>query len=130
MIPLMMLAAAQAAAGGSSSIVGQWINERHTAIVRIANCSSGLCGTIVWSGSAAQRDAARGGTVVLDGMTVMLDFVPQSPGRWRGKLFLPDQNRMVKATIDQPADNVLRVKGCELRGLFCRTQKWVRWTAN
>jgi uncharacterized protein (DUF2147 family) len=106
------------------------MNERRTAIIRIADCPTGLCGTVIWSAPAAQDDATRGGTDDLNGTTVMFGFTPVLPHQWRGKLFLPDQNRTVRATIDLQADGALRVKGCKLAGLVCKTQRWARWTAN
>ena len=121
---------AQGSPGPTTNIAGEWVNERQTAIIRIADCPTGLCGIVIWSAIAARRDAARGGTRDLNGTTVMLGFIPASPQRWRGKIYLPDHARTVKATIDLQSDGTLQVRGCELGGLVCRSQKWTRWAAN
>jgi uncharacterized protein (DUF2147 family) len=125
MIVAMVLLAAQASALSGTDIRGDWINKRQTAIIHIADCPSGLCGTVTWSAKAAQLDAANGGVTDLDGTTVMWGF-NLSLGRWRGKLYLPDQNRTVKGTIEMHGPNELLVKGCELGGLVCRSQTWSR----
>ena len=130
MIPLVLLLLAQGSANAPVKIIGDWVNERHTAIIRIADCPTGLCGTVIWSAAPAQRDAERGGTDDLNGTMVMLGFVPAAPQRWRGKLFLPDHARTVKATVELQSNGALHVRGCELGGLVCRSQKWTRWTAN
>lgn len=110
-----------------SDIRGDWVNERQTAVIRISDCPMGLCGVVIWSAPIAQRDAARGSARVLNGMTVMRDFAPSNGARWRGRLFLPDLNRSVKATIElQGGGTRLRVKGCELGGLVCKSQIWNR----
>jgi uncharacterized protein (DUF2147 family) len=129
-MPALLMFLTQGSIAANADIRGDWINPRATAIVRIADCPTGLCGTVIWSAPAAQRDSARGGTADLDGKTVMTSFVPASARRWRGKLFLPDQNRVVKAVIDLSETDQLRVKACELGGLVCRTQKWNRRPAN
>jgi uncharacterized protein (DUF2147 family) len=126
MIAAMLVALAQASLPSMADIRGQWINERGTAIIHIADCPSGLCGTIVWSSAAARSDAARGGTAELNGTEVMSGFVALSGRRWRGKLFLPDHNRTVKADIELQDKDLLRVKGCEVAGLVCRSQRWIR----
>jgi uncharacterized protein (DUF2147 family) len=129
MIATMLLLATQTAPSPVAEIRGEWINERKSAIIRVQECPTGLCGSIVWSTPAAQRDAKRGGTAALDGTSVMYGFVPASSHQWRGRLFLPDRNRTVRATIELQRRGVLKVKGCELGGLICRTQTWVRWSA-
>lgn len=110
----------------AADIRGDWINERASVIIRIADCDSGLCGKVVWSSQSARRDAARGGTVELNGTNVMYGFTLVSPDRWRGRLFLPDLKRDVRATISLKSPATLKVKGCNLAGILCRTQTWTR----
>ena len=129
MNPLLLLLFAQGEALSAGDIRGEWINERRTAIVSVADCASGLCGTIVWSAPIARRDAARGGTTFLNGVTVVTGIVPTPAQHWRGSLFLPDQNRIVRAKIELNPMGELRIRGCELAGLLCRTQTWSRWAA-
>lgn len=128
MIGAMLLSAAQVSSP-PADIRGEWLNQPGTAIVRIADCPSGLCGTVVWSTASAKRDAAHGGTVELDGTTVMSGFVAKRHG-WRGRLYLPDVNRTVAATITVDGTGKLRVSACELGGLVCRSQMWTRRPAN
>lgn len=128
MIAALLVMIVQASAA-SVDIRGDWLNQRGTVIIRIADCDSGLCGTVIWSAPAARHDAARGGTAELNGTVVMSAFATASDRRWRGKLFLPDQNRTVKGTIDIRGQDELQVTGCELAGLVCRTQSWTRRSA-
>jgi uncharacterized protein (DUF2147 family) len=129
MMAALLLMATPASVATAGDIRGDWVNQRGTAIIRIDNCASGLCGTVVWSAPTAQRDAIRGGTADLNGSIVMSGFVRATERRWRGTLFLPDQNRMVKATIELRGNDQLQVKGCELAGLVCRSQRWNRRSA-
>ena len=99
MMAALLLMATPASVATAGDIRGDWVNQRGTAIIRIDNCASGLCGTVVWSAPTAQRDAIRGGTADLNGSIVMSGFVRATERRWRGTLFLPDQNRMVKALV-------------------------------
>jgi uncharacterized protein (DUF2147 family) len=130
MIAGLLAIAVQAAPTPASDIRGDWINERQTAIIRIADCGATLCGTVNWSASTAQRDAARGGTAHLEGTVVMFSFVPSGQRRWRGRLYLPDQNRTVKATIELRANDSLEVRGCAAGGLICKSQRWTRRSAD
>ena len=122
----MLLIVAQGSAVTGADIRGEWINQRRTAIIRISDCPSGLCGTVVWSAGAARSDAARGGTAELNGTTVMWGFLPSFAQRWRGKLFVPDHNRTVNGEIELRASDALPVRGCEIARLVCRSQTWTR----
>ena len=113
-----------------ADIRGDWINERGSVVVHISDCTTGLCGTVIWSSPAAKRDAARGGTADFDGTTVMTGFAPVSDLRWQGKLFVPDQGRRVRATVTLVDRGALAVKACDLGGLICSKQTWTRWRAN
>jgi uncharacterized protein (DUF2147 family) len=129
MIAAMLLMFAQGFGSNAADIRGEWINQRSTAIVRIEDCPSGVCGTVIWSAPTARRDAAGGGIGELNGTIVMLGFVPASTRRWRGRLFLPDHNRTVQATIELRINDELQVTGCELGGLLCKRQRWHRRSA-
>lgn len=125
MIAATLMLAAQMSAPAAVDLRGEWINPKGTAVIQIADCPSGLCGTVVWSAPLARRDAARGGTITLNGTIVMSGFV-RSGQRWRGRLFLPDRNRTVRATITLLNNSELKVTGCELAGLVCKSQTWNR----
>lgn len=125
MIAALLLLMAQGGAAPAANLRGEWINQHRTAIIRIDDCPSGLCGVVIWSAATAGRDAARGGTPQLNGTTVMFNFVPVSQGTWRGNIFLPDRNRTLKAAIELRGGQ-LEVKGCELAGLVCKKQTWSR----
>jgi uncharacterized protein (DUF2147 family) len=122
----MLLMVVQAVGVLSADIRGDWMNQARTAVVRIADCGPGLCGTIIWSAPRAQRDARRGGTVELNGTVVMTGFVLSFRDGWRGRLFLPDRNRTVEATIQLRDKSALEVRACELGGLVCKSQAWTR----
>jgi uncharacterized protein (DUF2147 family) len=125
---ILLLAMLVQAPAPSSDIRGDWINQRQTAVIRISDCPTGICGVVTWSAPTAQVDAARGGTRELNGTTVIRDFAASEGGRWRGQVFLPDLNRSAKATIELQSDGTrLRVRACELGGLICKTQTWSRW---
>jgi uncharacterized protein (DUF2147 family) len=125
MIAALLLLTAQGGAAPTGNILGEWINQHRTAIIRIDDCPSGLCGVVIWSAATARRDAARGGTAQLNGTTVMSGFVPVSQGVWRGRIFLPDRNRTLRAALALRGGE-LEVKGCELAELVCRKQTWSR----
>jgi len=67
MIAAMLLMFAQGFGSNAADIRGEWINQRSTAIVRIEDCPSGVCGTVIWSAPTARRDAAGGGIGELNG---------------------------------------------------------------
>jgi uncharacterized protein (DUF2147 family) len=120
------LAAAQPAAAAQPSIYGTWLNPHGTVAVRTGPCSDRLCGWIVWASAQAQEDARDGGVTRLVGTALLEDYRPEGSGSWSGTVFLPDKGRRFYSEIEQVDANNMKVKGCILHGLICRSQVWRR----
>jgi uncharacterized protein (DUF2147 family) len=56
---------------------------------------------------------------------VLTDVRPNGRG-WTGKLFIPDDNIHVSAWLQLLDDRSLKLTGCALFRLFCRSQIWTR----
>jgi uncharacterized protein (DUF2147 family) len=118
----LALAASNPSAG---SIEGHWIHPEQTVIIRLENCGDEVCGTVTWATERAQRDA-RKGVDRLIGARLLTGFHRNKKGIWKGRIFVPDYDLRVSGKI-QPLDaNRLKVSGCALGGLLCRTQVWTR----
>jgi uncharacterized protein (DUF2147 family) len=103
------------------------MNERQSVVIQISECGdAALCGKVVSATDKARDDARRGGTDNLVGAELMSGFVEVRPGRWKGRLFIPDLNRSSGAEIALLEGNRLRVRGCAVGGMICRSQIWSR----
>ena len=117
-IALLALTAAQAAP--RAPIEGQWKNPIGSAIIAIAPCGDVLCGKVVWASARGQREASTStshvvGTVVLTGLKPTRD-------RWTGTLFIPDDNVHVTARLQLLESKQLKLTGCAVAALLCRSQ--------
>jgi uncharacterized protein (DUF2147 family) len=112
-----------------TSLSGYWTNSSRSVVILIASCGEDrFCGTVHSASEKAQADAARGGTTKLIGAELLNGFVLTRPGRWKGQLFIPDLNERSRADIVQLDSDRLRVRGCAVAGLLCRSQTWSRTT--
>ncbi len=121
-IALLTLTAAQPAP--RAPIEGQWKNPIGSAIIAIAPCGDVLCGKVVWASARGRREASTStsqvvGTIVLTGLTPARD-------RWAGTLFIPDDNVHVAAKLQLLGKRQLKLTGCAVAGLLCRSQIWTR----
>ena len=124
MLPLLIAAAAQAA---DASLAGSWTNESGSVTVLVAPCGANVwCGTVQSASAKAQADAARGGTPNLVGTEILRNFRAVGPRRWKGSLFVPDLNKRSKAELVVLDATRIRVRGCAVGHLFCKSQTWVR----
>jgi uncharacterized protein (DUF2147 family) len=112
-------AMAFAAASPASPIEGHWLNPQRTVLIRLAPCGEAMCGTVTWAAERAQQ-AARKGADTLVGARLLNEFTQSRNGQWRGTVFVPD------IKIHVVDDNRLRVSGCILAGMMCRSQVWTR----
>ncbi|KEQ53351.1 DUF2147 domain-containing protein [Sphingobium chlorophenolicum] len=105
---------------------GLWLSPHHNVAVRTGPCGDRLCGWIVWADGEAQADARDGGTPRLVGTELLEDYRAEGRGQWRGTVFVPDMGRRFASQISQLSPGRLRVRGCILGGLICKSQLWTR----
>ena len=115
-----------AASPSRDPIFGTWTNPRRTIVVKILLCGSELCGEIVAAGAEAQNDAREAGVERLIGTELLQDYRKTGSGRWTGTVFVPDMARSFSSHIVQRSPDVLRISGCILGGLICKSQDWTR----
>jgi uncharacterized protein (DUF2147 family) len=130
MYPGLILAiAAQAGAQPApQSIEGLWRSPGGNSIIAIAPCGSDLCGTVAWASEQAKKDAGKV-TAHLVGTQLLTGLKQRQPGRWQGKLFIPDKNMRVSAKIQLTGEQQLKVSGCLAGKALCKSELWSRTDA-
>jgi uncharacterized protein (DUF2147 family) len=122
---LLIAMAATAEPRTGAPIEGYWKNPIGSAIIAIAPCDGdALCGKVVWASARGQREVAKNTSNVVG--TTVLTSLRRSDGRWTGSLYIPDDNMHVSAKLQLLNERKLRLTGCGLLGLICRTQIWTR----
>jgi uncharacterized protein (DUF2147 family) len=122
--PLSILFALMAQPTSHAPIEGFWKNPIGSAIISVAPCGNALCGKVVWASARGQREVARTTSHVV-GTTVLTNVKPKGTG-WAGRLFIPDDNIHVSAKLQLLSATQLKLTGCGLAGLICRSQIWTR----
>ena len=114
-------AAPQQSAGDSV-----WRNPSNSVHVRIHACGKSRCGTVVWANAKAKADSARGGTPNLVGTELFREFREVSPKVWKGKVFVPDLNKVFTGTGTVKDPNTVVARGCLIGNIGCKSQTWTR----
>ena len=118
--------AATAAATSSDPVFGTWTNPRRTIAVKTAPCGTALCGAIVAASAEAQNDAREAGVEHLVGTELLRAYRKTGSNSWSGTVFVPDMARSFASHIVQRSPDMLRISGCILGGLICKSQDWTR----
>ena len=105
-------------------IEGLWKNPIGSAIIAIGRCRNALCGKVVWASARGRREVAQNTSNVV-GTTVLTGLKP-ARGHWAGSLYIPDDNIHVSARLEPIGAGRMKLTGCGLFGLVCRTQVWTR----
>ena len=121
---LILFAVAAAQLPTHEPIEGLWKNPIGSAVIAVAPCGNALCGKIVWASARGQREVAKTTSQVV-GTTVLTDLTRTASG-WAGKLFVPDDNIHVSAKLRLLDSRTLKLTGCAMAGLLCRSQIWTR----
>ena len=122
----LAFAGAQEAMPASAGFDGVWTNPGGSVQVRTGPCGDALCGWVVWASQKAQADAARKSGGPLIGTKLLRGYRASGPMRWNGEVYVPDMGSSFGSTIALVDGQTLRIKGCVLGGLVCRTQDWHR----
>ena len=101
-------------------------NPSNSVHVRIHPCGKSRCGTVVWANDKAKADSARGGTPKLVGTELFREFREVSPKVWKGKVFVPDINKVLTGTGTVKDQNTIVARGCLFAGIGCKSQTWTR----
>jgi uncharacterized protein (DUF2147 family) len=123
---LLALALVQTDAPLDSGLEGHWRNPGDSVVILIAPCGEELCGRVQWASEKAAADARKGGTDPLVGATLISRIVPRGPDRWDARLFVPDLNRTSKAQLRVAPSGTLKVTGCAVGRVLCKSQTWTR----
>ncbi|MES2987514.1 MAG: DUF2147 domain-containing protein [Pseudomonadota bacterium] len=121
--PLLLGAAAPAPAQG---LAGEWRNTNNTVHLRLQACSAAMCGKVTWAADQQRADAKKGSGKELVGSMLLHDLKQGSDGTWKGKVFIPDINTNASGSVTQVNNILIRVSGCTMLGLICKTQHWHR----
>jgi len=122
----MLIALATMIAADTAPIEGRWKNPSGRVTVLIEACGEAYCGSVIAAAESARADARRGGTANLVGTQLMSGFKPAGPGKWRGRMFVPDINHRSKAELRLLGAGQLKVTGCMVGRMLCKSQLWTR----
>ncbi len=130
-LTLALAPAASAAAGeidrrSASPLEGIWRNARDTVHVEVRACAPVPCGYVVYATPKAQADARRSGVAPLIGIRILKDLTPNPAGGWFAKVFVPDLNLNLSGTASLVDPDTLKVQGCLVIGVLCKSQVWTR----
>ena len=133
LIELVSWAAAAACILSTSATFAQEVgtdlvlrNPQNSVHVRIHPCGKTRCGTVVWANAKAKADSARGGTPNLVGTELFREFREVSPKVWKGKVFVPDVNRVFTGTGTVKDKDTIVARGCLIGNMGCKSQVWTR----
>jgi uncharacterized protein (DUF2147 family) len=126
--PLLAIWAAPALAATRpvDNPAGLWLSPHQSVVVRTGPCGEKLCGWVAWANSEALADAQDGGVAHLVGTELLQDYRPTGSKNWSGTVFVPDMGRSFSSQIDALSPGQLRIRGCILGGLICKSQIWNR----
>jgi uncharacterized protein (DUF2147 family) len=126
-LPILLMTSVSSEAAQSSAISaisGTWLNPRGTITVKTSDCRGHLCGWVNWASAEALQDAKESGVNNLVGIELLQDYKLNAPGRWSGMVYVPDLGHRFNSRITPLNANQLKISGCILGGLICKSQLW------
>ncbi len=123
---VLALLTAPAAAMSKAPLEGHWRNPKGSVTVRLAPCGDAWCGTVVEASGKPRAGARKGGTAQLVGTRILTGVRAAGGGEYKGRAFDPKRNIHAPATLRLLGPSTLVVRGCVMRGIICKEQRWMR----
>ena len=120
----------------AASPLGTWYTADKDSQVRIANCGSAICGTLVWlkePNDAAtgkpkpdkhDADASKQSRPLL-GTMIVLGMKPSGANVWSGNVYNAEDGKTYTGSFTMTGDNTADLKGCVM-AVLCKSQTWTR----
>lgn len=117
--------------------IGTWLTEGGKSRIKISDCGGALCGAISWlqepndpatgkpKTDKNNPDAAKK-TKPLIGTLIVLGMKPSGAGKWAGQVYNAEDGKTYSGNVEMVSDNSLKLQGCALGGLLCKSQTWSR----
>jgi uncharacterized protein (DUF2147 family) len=124
------LSVAMAGAASAADPIGNWLVANGHAQVKIVPCGDALWGVIDWTEKPGEvdkhnPDPAKRMRPVL-GMPILLAMKPSAPNEWSGHVYNAENGKTYIARISLIEEDVLKITGCVMGGLFCGGENWTR----
>lgn len=119
----------------SANPAGVWLTQSGDARVRIAQCGSALCGTIVWLKNAVDQetgrpptdkrnpDPARRDTPIM-GLQIMFGMMPSGADRWSGRFYHTEDGKVYAGNLVVTGPDTVKAEGCMIG--ICMGETWQR----
>jgi uncharacterized protein (DUF2147 family) len=115
---------------------GTWLTEGGKSRVRIAPCGDAICGHIVWlkepnddSGKPKtdknNAEAGKRNRPVI-GVPIVLNMKPAGADKWSGQVYNAEDGKTYSGSVTVQSASTLKLEGCALGGLVCKSQTWTR----
>jgi uncharacterized protein (DUF2147 family) len=117
--------------------VGTWATENGRSRVKIEACGGAVCGSMVWlkepndpeTGKPKldknNTDAAKRSRPLI-GVPIVLDMKPSGADKWSGQVYNAEDGKTYSGSITERDAKTIRLEGCALGGLICKSQTWTR----
>ena len=109
--------------------IGEWLVANGDARIKIEPCANALWGVIAWTREPGidinNPDPAKRERPMV-GVPILRAMKPVSPNKWEGEVYNAQNGKMYSANISLVSDDVLKIQGCVLGGIFCGGENWTR----
>ena len=116
---------------------GTWWTADRKGKVKIANCGGAICGTLSWLAEPNDpetnkpktdknnKDASKQGRPLI-GVPIVLSMKPAGGDKWEGQVYNAEDGKTYSGNLTLQDANTIKLEGCILGGLVCKSQTWKR----
>lgn len=109
--------------------LGEWLVANGGARIRIEPCADALWGVISWvraPGTDSQNPNPGKRDRSMVGVPILRNMKPVGANKWQGEIYNSENGKKYSGSVTLVSDDVLKIEGCVLGGIFCGGENWTR----
>jgi uncharacterized protein (DUF2147 family) len=119
-----------AAFAAPEDAIGTWRDGETGGLLQVYSCGNGICIKVVKPGKGRERDdnnpnpSLKGRSMA--GVVLMSGAAKAGGEKWKGRLYNSEDGDTYTGYVTVVSKNELKLEGCVLGGLVCKSRHWTR----
>ena len=130
LVTLVSMTLSMPVSAAAEEAFGNWKDTETGATFSVYSCGRGLCIKVLRSKADGEKDVNNPHPALRDraiaGILLMSDAAQSSQNDWKGQLYNAEDGKIYTGYVRVQSTNAIKLEGCILGGLICRSRIWQR----
>jgi uncharacterized protein (DUF2147 family) len=126
----LAIAGVTGARAAAEDAIGTWRDTETGGILSVYSCAGGICVKVVTPSKGRETDTNNPDPTLkgrsMSGVEIMTGAAKEGADRWKGHLYNSEDGATYSGWLVVQSKNEVKLQGCILGGLICKSHVWKR----